>query len=658
MIEPTGDPGRAPSNVRLGRRMAFVGGVILLLFALLLLRLWYLQVLDGDNYLAKANDNQVRDVALAAPRGRIVDRAGRVLVDSRPANAIVVVPGRLPEIGSPEREQVALKLSRTLDLETAPEPCKLASGTRQLSPLACRIERESAALPYANVVVRKDASTDEAGWVLEHKRELPGVDVSRVWLRTYPEGPVGAQLFGTVGEISAEQLGKPRFAGIKQGTVIGQSGLEYQYDRYLRGRDGAERIQVDATGRARRTLRSSEPVPGKTLRLALDLGLLRTGQSALATAMSLGSGATGAAYIAIDPRDGSVLALGSAPSFDPGVFAKPISQSRYAEMFGAGALYPQLNRAIQSSYPTASTFKAFTALAALGEGVITPATVVDDPGSIKIGNVIFRNAGNQANGPVNLASALRLSSDVYFYRLGAKLNTPKGPGGPIQEWLRRLGFGEETGIDLPGEAAGTIPTPKWRADRKVKEAECAAKRGGPCGLSDGRAWSVGDNVNLSVGQGDFLATPLQLAVAYAAIANRGKVLRPRVAKDVRNDSGLVLQAIRARPARSVAIDAEDRQAILEGLREAAMDDGGTSADVFSDFGRVVYGKTGTAERPGQADQAWYALYIPDRKRPLVVVVTVEQGGFGAQSAAPAARLIASRWFGQKGKLVVGNSRTR
>jgi penicillin-binding protein 2 len=259
---------------------------------------------------------------------------------------------------------------------------------------------------------------------------------------------------------------------------------------------------------------------------------------------------------------------------------------------------------------------------------------------------------------VNLASALRLSSDVYFYRLGAKLNTPKGPGGPIQEWLRRLGFGEETGIDLPGEAAGTIPTPKWRADRKVKEAECAAKRGGPCGLSDGRPWSVGDNVNLSVGQGDFLATPLQLAVAYAAIANRGKVLRPRVAKDVRNDSGLVLQAIRARPARSVAIDAEDRQAILEGLREAAMDDGGTSADVFSDFGRVVYGKTGTAERPGQADQAWYALYIPDRKRPLVVVVTVEQGGFGAQSAAPAARLIASRWFGQKSKLVVGNSRTR
>lgn len=638
--------------------MAFVGGALLVLIAILLLRLWYLQVLDGDNYLARANDNQIRDVAIAAPRGRIEDRAGRVLVDSRPANAIVLAPGRLPPAGSAERERVAVAMSRALGLPTAERDCKLASGSVQLSPLGCRVERESAAMPYANIVIRKDASLAESAWVLEHRRELPGADVSRVWLRTYPHGKVAAQLFGTIGEISAEQIGKPRFAGIKQGTVIGQSGLEYQYDRYLRGRDGAERIQVDAAGKAHRTLQRSDPVPGRTLRLSLDLNLLRVGQDALATAVSLGEGGKAAAYVAMDPRDGRVLALGSAPSFDPGVFAKPISERKYEEIFGKDAAYPQLDRAIQSAYPTGSTFKVVTALAALEDGVVTPATTVNDEGSIKIGNLVFHNAGNEPNGVVNLRSALKVSSDVYFYRLGARMNTTDTDGGPLQNWSRQLGFGRPTGIDLPGEVAGTVPTPGWRDARKRLERECAAKRRHPCGLSDGRPWSVGDGVNLSVGQGDFLATPVQLAVAYSAIATGGTIVEPRVAQDVRNDSGFVLQAIKGRNPRSVAIDAEDRSAVLDGLRDAAMAPGGTSSDVFADFGRTVFGKTGTAEVAGQADQAWYAMYVPDQKRPLVVVVTVERGGFGAQSAAPAARLIASRWFGLKGKLVTGHSRTR
>lgn len=658
MIEDGPGQGRAPSSVRLGRRLAFLGVAVLVLLSLLLLRLWYLQVLDGDNYLARANDNQIRDVAIAAPRGRIVDRNGRVIVDSRPANAVVVMPGRLPEAGSPEREAVAVRLSRAMGIAEARSGCELPGGTVQLSKLGCRIEKEAAALPYANIVIRKDATDAEAAWVLENRRDLPGVDVTRIWLRTYPHGPVAAQLVGTVGEISSEQLGKPRFAGIAQGTVIGQSGLEYQYDRYLRGRDGAERIQVDASGRARRTLRSRDPVPGRTLRLSADLGLLRSGQAALATGMSLGSISSGAAYVALDPRNGRVLAMGSAPSFDPGVFARPISEERYSELFGQSAGYPQLNRAIQSAYPAASTFKVVTSLAALDAGAISPSTTVDDSGSVKIGNIVFRNAGGIANGPVNLHSALKVSSDVYFYLLGAKLNERAPAGGPIQQWAKRIGFGRETGIDLPGEVAGTVPSPAWRERRRVEEANCAKRKGQPCGISDGRPWSVGDNVNLSIGQGDMLATPLQLAVAYSTIVNGGNVVSPRVAEDVRNDEGLVLQAIRERPARKVQIDPADRAAVLSGLRAAAMEEGGTSSDVFADFGRVVEGKTGTAERPGQADQAWYVAYVPDPRRPIVIAVTVEQGGFGAQSAAPAARLIASRWFGLKGRLVAGSSQTR
>ena len=658
MINTSGGQARPPSQARLARRMAFVGAGVLVLIAIMLLRLWYLQVLDGDNYLARANDNQIRDVAIAAPRGRIEDRLGRVLVDSRPANAIVLTPGRLPPAGSPDRERVAIRISRALGLPVEARACKLPAGKVVLSQLGCRVERESAAMPYANIVVRKDATQAESAWILEHRRDLPGADVTRVWLRTYPHGKVAAQLFGTIGEISAEQVGKPRFAGIRQGTVIGQSGLEYQYDRYLRGRDGAERIQVDASGKAHRTLQRSDPVAGRTLRLSLDLNLLRTGQDALETAISLGGSSKAAAYVAIDPLDGRVLAMGSAPSFDPGVFAKPISQRRYNGIFGKGASYPQLDRAIQSAYPTGSTFKVVTALAALNEQVVTPETTVNDEGSIKIGNLIFHNAGNEPNGSVNLRSALKLSSDVYFYRLGARMNTTATEGGPLQDWARRFGFGRPTGIDLPGEVAGTVPTPGWRDGRKKLERECAAKRGHPCGLSDGRPWSVGDGVNLSVGQGDFLASPIQLAVAYSALATGGRIVEPRVGQDVRDDSGFVLQAIKGRNPRTVEIDEGDRSAVLAGLRDAAMAPGGTSSDVFADFGRTVYGKTGTAQVAGQQDQAWYAMYVPDRKRPLVVVVTVERGGFGAQSAAPAARLIASRWFGVKGKLVTGHSRTR
>jgi penicillin-binding protein 2 len=633
--------------------MAFI------IFGLILLRLWYLEVLEGDGYLAKANDNQIREVAIAAPRGKIVDRNGKVLVDSRPSTAIVVLPGRLPDRGSPERASVSTKLSEALGMPTETAPCKVGDAIEVLTPLGCQIEKEAAALPYANITIKADASQAEAAWVLENRRTLPGADVTRVWLRSYPYGPIGAQLFGTVGEVTAEQLNKPRFDGIPQGTVIGQSGLEYEYDRYLRGRDGAERIQVDASGHARRTLAKSDPVPGRTLRLSLDLGVMKEGQSALETAVGLGegSGYSAAAYVALDPRDGRVVGLGSAPSFDPSVFAKPISNAAYQQLFGKGALYPQLDRAIQSAYPTGSTFKPVTALAALEKGVITPNTTIDDPGSIKIGNIVFHNAGNAANGSVDLRNALRVSSDVYFYRLGAKLNSTELLGGPIQRWARQLGFGQATGIDLPGEVAGTIPNAQWREQRQVLEQECAKRKGQPCGLSDGRPWSVGDNVNFSVGQGDFLATPLQLGVAYAALVNGGKVVQPRVAQDVRNDRGFVLQAIRTAPPKTVPIDEGDVKSVLAGLHAAAMESGGTSADVFSDFGRPVYGKTGTAQRAGQNDQAWYAAYFPDKKRPLVVIVTVERGGFGAVSAAPAARLIASQWLRVKKKLVAGSSKT-
>ncbi|MDQ4131079.1 MAG: penicillin-binding transpeptidase domain-containing protein, partial [Actinomycetota bacterium] len=296
---------------------------------------------------------------------------------------------------------------------------------------------------------------------------------------------------------------------------------------------------------------------------------------------------------------------------------------------------PLFNRAIQGGYPTGSTFKLITATAALEGGLITPETVQYDGGSLTVGDVTFKNAGNAVHGAVALRKALSVSSDVYFYRLGQEANG-SGRGQLIQEWARRLGLGRRTGIDLPAEAPGLIPTPSWRNALFKKK------------LTD-RPWSVGDNVNLSVGQGDLQADPLQLAVAYSAIANGGKIIRPRLGQRIEDAGGRALQELEAPTPRKLRIKEEHRQAILEGLRSAASEPGGTSTPVFQGFKIPVAGKTGTAEKGlGRADQSWYVALAPYPSPKYVVAVTFEQGGFGAETAAPAARQILSEIFGVKG----------
>ena len=501
-------------------------------------------------------------------------------------------------------------------------------------------------LPYANITLKQDVSPAVRNYVLERQERFPGVSVARVFLRSYPHKELAAQIFGTVGEISPDELKQSRFRDVKQGTIVGKGGLEYTYDRYLRGKAGATRIQVDAFGRPKGTFPERLPVQGKQLKLSLDLDLQRAGQQAMSEAGGIpitdGEKNRGGAFVAMDPRNGEVLAMGSYPSFDPNIFAKPLKQSTFNKLNSEENGQPLVDRAVNGLYPTGSTFKLITSVAALESGTITPDTVIDDPGSIQIGNIVFHNAGNTAHGAVALRDALRVSSDVYFYRLGAQMN---GIGGNIlQKWARRLGLGRPTGIDLPGESEGLIPSPAWR-DRLYRKK-----------LTD-RPWSVGDNVNLAVGQGDLQATPLQLATAYSTVVNDGKVPTPHLGLRIEDAGGRLLQKVEPPPARRVKIDPGYRQAILDGLQAAASQPGGTSADVFAGFGRTVMGKTGTAQRGNQADQSWYVAYAPDQARPIVVAVTVEQGGFGAETAAPAARLILSDWFGVQKKLVTGKSAT-
>jgi penicillin-binding protein 2 len=334
-----------------------------------------------------------------------------------------------------------------------------------------------------------------------------------------------------------------------------------------------------------------------------------------------------------------------------------------------------INRAIQTAGPTGSTFKPITATAALESGAWTTGDVFDDTGQYCFSGQCRHNAGMATYGVLNLVQALKVSSDDFFYNLGVATNADPNrhpAGGALQHWARLYGIGQPSGIDVGGEVAGTLPTPHWRAERNKLEAECDHATGpftgkpkhppGGCGIAfgDNRPWSIGDNESLAVGQGDVQVTPLQLAVAYAAIANGGTIVTPHLGLDVQSPDGFVQRSFNPAPQRHIPINPLYLETIRAGLRAAASQPGGTSFDVFGNFPQQVYGKTGTAQYNGQQDYAWYACFVPSSAttKPIVVVVTVEQGGFGAVGAAPVARQILSQWFyGNKGQYVAGSSKT-
>ena len=678
MIDPVGDR-RPPISPQLAWRVALLGGIALALFAIVFFRLWYLQVLSGDQYLAEANDNQVRQERIQAPRGDVVDRNGETIVTNRRAIVVEISPAGLPEA---EREAAATWGQRMTQRSLRPtgfkgEPTKIPDiPTQELrdrlrrlagvledttaTEIQRRIIQSLAQVPYAPIRVETDVPRSVMNYVQERQTLFPSVTVEQVYLRQYPRTTLAAQMLGTVGEIQLKQLKWKHFRGVKQGTVVGQGGLEYQYDRYLRGTDGSREIQVDALGNPKGELREVAPKAGQRLKLSLDLALQREGQEALT-----GQGNPGgqpAAFVAMNPDNGEILGMGSYPSFDPNLLTKPITQERYDALFGEQAGSPLFNRATNGLYSTGSTFKVVTALAGLQSGTIAPATRVEDNGCVEIGDRKFCNAKSEPNGSVDMQQAIMVSSDVYFYLLGQNLDAKKGQ--LLQKYARELGFGRDTGIDLPSEADGVVPDRAWRKLVGEEELKCRQKRKvASCGISDMRGWNTGDNVNLAIGQGDLQATPLQLAVAYSTLATDGRVPTPHVGLEVENESGELIQRIERAPARRIKLDENARSVIMNGLKAAAMEDGGTSHDVFTDWPKdlPVYGKTGTAQRTGKPDTSWYAAYVPGGRgrSPIVVAVTVEECGcFGAEAAAPITRLILSQHFGVEKKFVRGESSTR
>ena len=599
---------RPGSSSRLSLRVAVVGGVAVALFAVLFFRLWDLQVLSGSEYLAEAKNNRTREFKVIAPRGDILDRDGNVLVDNRTSLALQLNTQKLPAEAAEEREELTrlgslAQMSLRKIRRTIKEGEEIAAG--------------------APVTLRKDVGYDLVYYLEENQERFPGVAVQRVFVRDYPDGSRAAHVVGSVGEVSKEELREARYEGLEPGDEVGKGGVEYTYDRYLRGQPGLTKIQVNALGQPTPggQLVSEPPVPGDNLKLTIDPDVQAAGESALAS-----FGLPGA-FVTMNVHDGQILGLGSNPTFDPSVFTRPMTQAQVNQLYRDPVLAPLTNRATESYYPTGSTFKIITALAALEGGEVTLTEPVFDGGSITVGGQEFQNAGGAAFGPVDMVHALQVSSDVYFYTLGLRM----WESNLLQDWAGKLGIGKESGLDLPGETEGLVPSKKWRD-------ELFAEGGTE------RPWSAGDNIQLAIGQGDLQTNPLQLAIAYAALASDGTIVTPHVGMEVEDAAGRVLEEFAPGPRRKVKIDPGYRAAVLEGLHQAAQVSGGTSYGVFGGFPVPVAGKTGTAERPGHGDQSWYAVVAPYPDPRIVTIVTVEEGGFGAEAAAPAALRILEAYF--------------
>jgi penicillin-binding protein 2 len=652
-----------PVSPQMAMRVAILGGIALVMFGVIFFRLWYLQVLTGEQYVQEAAANTVRDLPIAAPRGQILDRAGQPIAASTVANAVQVVPSALPPAGH-SRLELYHRLGALLGMSAAHIQALVIKGRTSV--------------PYAPVTIKTDAGRGALTVLAEQQSKYPGVTQQPVSIRSYRYGELAANVLGYVGQVSEPELKLRAFAGVQQGTVVGQEGLEYYYDRYLRGRDGEQRVQVNSEGYPVPTrLQPTPPKAGYSLKTTLDLGLQREGEKALLegieNARAGGKPAPAGGFVAMNPLNGEVFAIGSYPSFDPNKFAKPLTEHEYKELegetgSGGGEETPSrlVDRATNGAYPTGSTFKPITAMAALEGGVINPTEGLGAGQCIEVTGEQFCNSGHTDYGAVGLVEALKVSSDTYFFTVGELANKY---GNVIQNKAHELGIGEQTKIDLPGETTGTVPSREWLAEQNKEEAKCQrAHHGHPCHIvaEPGEPWTVGYNMDLAVGQGSLQTNPLQMAVAYSTLANAylhggyGTVVRPHLGLQIDESNGGLVQSLSSPPVRHVHLNDEDLGLVMQGIHEAASQPGGTSADVWAGWNQAehpVYGKTGTAERAGHVEQSWYMCFIDDPTRPIVIAVTVEEGGFGAETAAPIARLIASKWFGQPEKFVAGTSKT-
>ncbi|MGH0035220.1 MAG: penicillin-binding protein 2 [Myxococcota bacterium] len=612
------------------RRIGLVGALLAVAFVIFAVRLFQLQIIQGADLRNRSERNFVRTVRLLAPRGEIVDRNGRVVATSRPAFGVGVIPSEVQAAGITYEV-----LGRLLERE----PVELAS----------QVGEPRGRERFQAVVLDSDLSYDGLARVESHRYALPGVVTDSVPRRHYPEHDFASHLLGTIGEIQQQQLSKRRFAGYRAGEVVGQRGLERELERHLRGRDGGRNLVVNVAGREVEVLDEVKPEPGGRVVLTLDIDLQRAAEEAFRapeTEPTLDP-ETGelvppepdkmGALVALDPRNGDVLALVSRPAYDPNAFAGGIDSGTWRALMD-DEWRPLQDRALSGVYPPGSTYKAVVAAAGLAEGVIDPEEKVLCPGHYRLGRRVYRCWRRGGHGPVNLWEAIRGSCDVYFYELGLRLGIDT-----IARYARAFGLGQPTGIDLPGEKAGLVPSSEWKERAR------------------GEPWIKGETVSAAIGQGYNLTTPLQMAVAYAAIANGGVPVKPRTILRLEDWQGELVEVRSVRLGERVPVDDEHLQLVRDGLTAVVMDPKGTGRRARVP-GVNVAGKTGTSqvvrlehvegleddEIPIRyRDHAWFAAFAPAEDPEIVVVALVEHGGSGGSVAAPVAQKVLARYFEKK-----------
>ena len=648
-------------------RLTVLTVLVAMLLGALLSRLWFLQVLAGDRYAELAQSNEVRTVLTEAPRGRILDRNGDELVKNRVAHTISADRNRLLDAaGEPKDEQAEEVLGRLSELLELPRDEIVERMTSvRYSPLR-------------PTPIAIDVAPEMVFAVSEHAELFPGVVAERLPVRTYPYGDLAAHVVGHVAEISSDELDEDFYRSLayQPGDVVGKAGIERAYEQYLQGTEGLRRLRVNATGTVLSVLGEREYVPGHDVVSTIDAEIqgevehiLEQGVLASRNEIHVASGrpleSTGASAVVLDPRNGEVVAMASYPTFDPREYVGGLSES-YARY-----LYPQegdpdtnapaINRAIASAQPPGSVWKIVTGMAALRAGQITPDSYIDCPGVFDQWEKYNWNRRNE--GPMDLATALKRSCDTFFYTLSFNqwlvenraVDNGEDPEEVYQQVARQFGFDEPLGIEVPGERGGTVPGRDWKMQywEETKEDTCARAEASPAGTyqrqlytelcNEGYVWRGGDAVNMSIGQGDVQTTPLQVASAYAAVANGGTVFRPHLAREVRSADGEVLETIEPEVVSRVEAPEAHWQEIRYGLEQVVMGERGTAVSPFAGFPLdtiPVAGKTGTAEAgSSQIPYSWFASYAPADDPQYVVVVLVEEGGGGSQTAAPIVRRI-------------------
>jgi penicillin-binding protein 2 len=582
----------------------------------LVLRAWSIQVLHGPEYTALANSQAYRTVDLIGPRGPIVDAKRRLLAG---VAGHIVVAADVAALGELDRKgwhptKDGLTSLRRLS-KTAHVP---------VWKLIARIRRSVIRSPFAPAVVLPRPQASLAAYLDERASHYPGFKVTGLPARSYPQGAFGSEFLGLLGEISPSMLGTRRYAKARPGEIVGTSGVEAEYDRYLNGGFDRAHLRVDSMGRVVGPLERKALPQLPTLQLTIDARLQRAAEKAIKDGIALAhasahTDANAAAAVVMNPWTGAVYALASYPTYNQVSAAN--DPAYLASLYKDTGPNPRFyNQATQGEYPTGSAFKPIVAEAALSEGLITPSTPQLCSGSFTIGGFTFHNVEAGVYENMTLPTALAQSCDTWFYRLGDKFFLAGSQG--IQRWAHWLGLGHPTGFDVPGEVHGIVPTPAWLRQTWHEP------------------WYEGQTINLSIGQGYLAVTPLQLAVAYSTLVNGGMVVRPHVGQAILR--GEAVQTLRFPPVRRVHL--KDVWAIRQGLYEAAHDPAGTSASLFANFPIPVAGKTGTAQMAHGSDTSWYASWAPAGHPKVVVVVMVAHGGFGAQAAAPAAREIYQSFF--------------